>query len=130
MRDLDKMVVVGSYKPSAIYFQESDCLEYVRHDVPNLYRRIDEFLTLILSMEDREPIGFSLKGFRNFYIRKYAEKLQGPEFRNLVRLIEEIVGELGDDIFDDNKRIAYRQAIEIAKDDEVQLNDLPQYNCA
>jgi hypothetical protein len=127
MHDFDKMHQVGSYKPSAIYFQESDCLEYVRFDVPNIYRRIDEFLTLVVSMDEREPIGFSLKGFRNFYVRKYPQKAPAPEFRNLVCLIEEIVGEIGDDIFSEDKRRAYRKAIEIATDDEVQLTDLPKY---
>lgn len=127
MRDFDKIQQVGSYKPSAIYLQDSDCLEYVRFDVPNIYRRVDEFLTLVISMDEREPIGFSLKGFRNFYLRKYAKKAMAPEFRNLVCLIEEIVGEIGDEIFSEDKRTAYRKALEIAKDDEVQLNDLPKY---
>jgi hypothetical protein len=130
MNDFDKIKLVGSYKPSAIYFQESDCLEYVRSDIPNVYRRVDEFLTLIVSMDERKPIGFTLKGFRNFYLRKYAQKGNSPEFRNVVRLIEAIVSELGDDIFCEDKRAAYRQAIEIAKDDEVQLTDVPQYACA
>ncbi|SFB42300.1 hypothetical protein SAMN03159496_03554 [Rhizobium sp. NFR07] len=126
MRDFDNPYTVGSYKPSAIYFQDSDCLEYVRCDVPNIYRRVDEFLTLVVSMEDREPIGFTLKGFRNFYSRKYATKSKVPEFRNLVCLIEEIVEEIGNDIFQEDKRKAYRKAIEIAKDDEVQLTDIPR----
>lgn len=127
MNDFDKIDGVGSYKPSAIYFEESDCLEYVRSDVPNIYRRVDEFLTLIVSMEEREPIGFTLKGFRNFYIRKYAPKAQAPEFRNLVKLIEAVVCEIGDDIFSESKRTAYRQALEIANTDQVQLTDVPTY---
>ena len=130
MNDFDKIDSVGSYRASAIYLEESDCLEYVRSDVPTVYRRIDEFLTLIVTMDAREPIGFTLKGFRNFYIRKYAQKAHAPEFRNVVRLIEAIVGELGDEIFNESKRTAYRQAIEIAKDDQVQLTDVPRYACA
>lgn len=127
MNEFDKIGGVGSYKPSAVYFEDSDCLEYVRFDIPNVYRRIDGFLTLIVSMNEREPIGFTLKGFRNFYIRKYAQKAQAPDFRNVVKLIEAVVCELGDEIFSETKRVAYRQAIEIAKDDQVQLTDLPIY---
>jgi hypothetical protein len=77
-------------------------------------------------MDEREPIGFALKGFRNFYSRKYTQKPQAPEFRNLVCLIEEIVEEIGNDIFSEDKRKAYRKAIEIAKDDQVQLTEIPR----
>jgi hypothetical protein len=128
MNEYGRLDSVGSYKPVAIYFQESDCLEYVRSDIPTIYRRVDEFLTLIVSMEDREPIGFSLKGFRNFYNRKIATKdpSRRTEFFTLVCLIEEIFGDLGDGIFSEDKRVAYRKAIEIATDDEVELKDIPK----
>lgn len=58
------------YKLSAIYYEDADCVEYIRRDVPCIHRRIDGFLTLSYDMFDRsEVIGFRLKGFKNFYLR-------------------------------------------------------------
>ena len=116
------------YQPVAIYYHESDSVEYVRHDAPCLYRRIDDFLTLILDTSTREIIGFRLKGFRNFYLRHLEKVLRrfDTDFLALVSVVEEHVKAVGDDAFDVGRREAYSAAREIALNDKVRLDDLPQ----
>ena len=64
---------------------------HVRCDVPTVHKRIDALLTLILDMKTREPVGFTLKGFRNFYLRHFQKKheLLEVEFVRLTSVIEE-----------------------------------------
>lgn len=132
MKNNGNIAFSGSYNPSAIYYEEADSLEYVRKDAPSVYRRIDEFLTLVLSMDDREAIGFKLKGFRNFYLRNIKNKIKNDsnDFFELVIVIEEILSKLGDEIFTEEKRIAYRSALDIAKNDHVEVRDFPKLACA
>jgi hypothetical protein len=74
------IALVGGYSPAAIYYEEADIVEYIRADVPALHRRIDEFLTLVLDLDTREPIGFALKGFRNYYLKHIKPQNSGIEF--------------------------------------------------
>ena len=127
--------LVGEYKPIAVYYREADTVEYVRHDIPTVHRRVDDFLTLVLDLETREPIGFTLKGFRNFYLRHYAPSLRNyapslrkteGEFVKLARVLEQAVESLGRAVFDENHRSAYETARSIAERDEVELHELPE----
>lgn len=44
------------------YNEEGDCIQFVTmQDVATIGKRIDEYLTLYVSMEDEKPIGFQLK---------------------------------------------------------------------
>jgi hypothetical protein len=117
--------LVGAYVPTAIYYQEADFLEYVREDVPCVNRRIDEFLTLVLDMHDRRPIGIKIKGFRYFY-NTSVKKGRSPdknEFVSLAEIFEQLMKVIGDDIFDQlERRRAYEQAIEIAQTDQVRIS--------
>jgi hypothetical protein len=117
------------YTPAAIYYEEADSLEYVRADVPNVYRRVDQFLTLVLSMETRKPIGFRLKGFRNFYLRHLEPKyhLQERHFLLLIDVLQDALSEDGEAIVQATERsVGYRQALEIAQVDNVKIDEFPR----
>jgi hypothetical protein len=116
------------YTPVAVYYEEADTVEYIRQDVPSVNRRIDGFLTLILDMTSRKPIGFRLKGFKNFYIRhiKDTEHEDRDEFLHLVRVIEKAIEVAGHKVFEKEKREAYDQACQIAKEDNASLHELPE----
>jgi hypothetical protein len=120
----------GQYKPMAVYYEDADMVEYVRLDVPCVNRRIDEFLTLALQMDGREPIGFKLKGFKNFYLHHCKDDARTDDrdrFLALVKVIEKATQVLGDGVFeeDQDRRTAYEQAYTIAKEDNAALRDLP-----
>lgn len=110
------------YTPTAIYYREADYLEYVRRDVPSVSRRVDEYLTMVLDMHDRSPIGVKIKGFRHLYNREIRGN-DDADFILLTRVFERVMTILGDHIFDkiDRKR-AYEQAIEIAREDQVRVD--------
>jgi hypothetical protein len=116
------------YVPTAIYYEEADSLEYVRRDVPCVYRRVDELLTLVLSMDTREPLGFRIKGFRNFYLRRLKPKynLRENEFLMLINVVEEAMSSFGDQFFSMGERkAAYEKALNIAEQDDIRLKQLP-----
>ena len=43
------------------YNKEGDCIHFKTMDVDIIGKRIDEFLTLYISIEEQKPIGFQLK---------------------------------------------------------------------
>ena len=115
---------IKHYSPVAVYYQDADSLEYVRRDEPSVHRRIDDLLTLVLSMDTRQLLGFQLKGFRHFYINHVKGKLhqKDDEFPMLILVLEEAVRLIGHDIFDqDERRSAYLKARDIAEEDSVKL---------
>ena len=119
----------GKYRAKAIYYEQSDSLEYVRRDTPTVYRRIDEQLTLILDMDSREPMGFKFKGYRHFFLRHLQGKydLDEQHFLKLIDVLQKALSVGGDAIFDAVERqSAYRQALEIAREDDVLVDDLPR----
>ena len=119
--------MAGEYTPAAIYFQEADIVEYVRSDVPTVHRRIDGFLTLVLDMETREPIGFALKGFRNFYVNHMKPAGDDEDFVLLTKVLEEKARQIGSLVFDDaTLRSGYETAQSIAISDHVKLNEIPE----
>jgi len=116
-----------AYTAVAVYYEDADTVEYVRRDEPSIYRRIDDLLTLVLSMRTREPIGFQLKGFRHFYLEHIKDKVQRPDeiFLELIVILEEAIRSLGNKVFCERERLsAYISAQEIAKEDEVRLSKL------
>lgn len=111
------------YTPVALYFHDSDFVEYVREDASCVYKRIDETLTLAIEMDSNLPIGFRIKGFKNFYL-KHIRPLHGrnDHFVELVPVLERLVAEAGERIdFPDLKR-AYRLATDIAAVDAVKVD--------
>jgi hypothetical protein len=119
------------YSPVALYFEESDSIEYVRRDTACVYRRVDELLTQILDMQSRQLIGFRLKGFKNFYIRELMPKkeLLKIDFLLAVSVVEKAMELYCNKYFDkaDEERMkAYRAVWEMAEQDGVKLGDLPE----
>lgn len=115
------------YEPMALYYGESDAVEYVREDVPSISDRVDGFLTLVRDMYQREKvIGFRLKGFRNYCIN--SPELSQLEFVSLVSIIEHGLTEIGNHMFDQDKvqarRSAYNAARDIALQDRVQIEPM------
>jgi len=115
------------YAPVALYFQDSDSVEYVRRDIPCLYKRIDGLLTVVLDLNDKSLIGFRLKGFRNFYLnslRKNQELLRN-DFLLAVSVLEKALENCCNEIFNDETQKAYKDVWLLAKQDGVELRDLP-----
>jgi hypothetical protein len=103
-----------AYTSVAVYYEDSDSLEYVRSDEPSVYRRIDDLLTLVLAMQTRDPIGFQLKGFRHFYLQYIKDKIR-----------EDAVKRLGNEVFSEREKLsAYIKARDIAKEDDVTISEL------
>lgn len=117
---------------SAVYCEEMDCLEYVSVDDITISDRIDSFLTVILSYDQTQIVGFRLKGFRCIFndIIKPLSKLKDEDFDPLVEALENIFTRIGGEIFptqsqsDDDYRVsAYKSALQLIKSDKV---DLPE----
>ena len=117
----------NAYTSVAVYYEDADSLEYVRRDEPSVYRRIDDLLTLILSMKTREILGFKLKGFRHFYLNniKNMVSTNDDEFPELIVILEQAIRALGNEVFEERERLsAYTRAREIAKEDEVHISHI------
>lgn len=109
------------YSAVAIYYEGADMVEYVRRDAPSVCVRVDELLTLVVDMRNRDDlIGFRLKGFRNYYLRNLSGL---DDFVSLVGVLEREITEVGNTTFD--RRDAYQRARTIAISDSVVLKDLP-----
>jgi hypothetical protein len=118
-----------TYAPKAIYYEQSDSLEYVRADEPALYRRVDEYLTLILHLESRKLIGFKLKGFRHLYLTHLQPKyhFNRTDYLKLINILEDAMSIRGDAIFAEaERRMAYSEALEIASQDDVVVEQFPR----
>jgi hypothetical protein len=114
------------YEPTAIYFMDSDCVEYVKEDCLCVYERVDNFLTLILDETEYNVIGFKLKGFKCIF-EKYLKpllKLTDEQFLGLVPVLEIVFTALGNGMFSvgEEARVrAYKAAIKLAANDNVKL---------
>ncbi len=119
----------SQYTPAAIYYENSDSLEYVRRDDPAVYRRVDEYLTLVLDLHSRALLGFKLKGFRYLYQTHLMPKyhLKDHQFLSLITVLEDVMRVGGDAIFEAAEReAAYRDARDIAAEDNVRVDQFPK----
>jgi hypothetical protein len=118
--DLRMQPMPGRYAPTAVYFLDSDCVEYVTEDAFCIYERIDDFLTLVLDETKYNAIGFKLKGFKHVfetYLKPTRSELSDQEFVDLVPAIETAFKKLGDRMFsvEAEERVrAYKAARKIA----------------
>jgi len=62
---------MGSHKNSVWYNKEGDCLQFQSEQVAVIGDRIDEFLTVYLSAENKDIIGFQLKDVKAL-VQKYG----------------------------------------------------------
>lgn len=121
---LEIEAIGNHYQPTAIYYDEADLLEYIRRDVPSVNRRVDDILTLVFEMHNRELIGVKLKGFRYFYNKMMNkwEPSDSEDFVLLTAIFERLITQLGDGIFaEEDRKRAYEQAMEIAAFDHVKV---------
>ena len=115
------------YLPTAVYYLDSDCVEYVKEDAFCIYDRVDDFLTLIMDEGKLNLIGFKLKGFK-FVFEQHLKplfELNDMQFIDLVSAIELHVAKIGEAVFknaDDRVKFAYRAAIKLAANDNVKLS--------
>ena len=113
------------YRPVALYFLESDCVEYVKQDTFYIHRRVDSFLTLIFDETKNNLIGFKLKGFKHVFDKvKPLFELNDMQFVDLVPVIQFVFTQLGNQMFsvgDEERRLAYKAAINLAANDNVRL---------
>ena len=122
---INTLKATAPYLPTAIYYEDGDFLEYIREDIPSVDRRVDEYLTLVVDMFDRHPIGVKLKGFRYLYSRGVSQGYfrSNQDFISLTALVEKAMTTIVDSIFGEIERQrAYEQAIEIAKVDNVHVD--------
>ena len=120
-------MVPGGFRPTALYYHDSDCVEYVNADCFAVYDRIDEYLTLIYDHTGRLPIGFKLKGFKHIFTKALGTtyRLNEQQFLSLVSVVEAVCTILGKDLFKDESRAsAYKVARKIASNDNVELHEV------
>ena len=62
MRDV-KSKAFGSrqHELQVWYNKDGDCVQFKTVQVATLRRRVDEYLTLYISIDDKKPVGFQLK---------------------------------------------------------------------
>jgi len=116
--------LAGPYVPTAIYFGDSDCVEYVKEDAFCIYDRVDEFLTLIFDETKLNLIGFKLKGFKHIFEThlKPVFRLNGGHFVALVTVIETVCNQIGQELFESEDRAsAYKAARKLAANDNARL---------
>ena len=123
MTQINSAMSAVSYEAAAIYYHDSDCVEYVKLDGYCVYERVDAFLTLIKDATGHNLIGFKLKGFGNMFERvKSHLKLSDNHFLPLMSVIEQACTLAGDELFKDEKRsAAYKAAYQLAANDNVRL---------
>ncbi len=63
----------GHDAPNIWYNEDGDCLQFKTTHVATIGKRIDEYLTLYLSAENNEPIGFQLKDIHALYSKHDAD---------------------------------------------------------
>lgn len=114
----------GRFTPAAVYFMDSDCVEYVKEDSFCVYDRVDPFLTLIYDSTKINLVGFKLKGFKHIFKTRMKSlfKLNDEQFVHMVSVIEAICTEIGEDLFNDERvKRAYQAATKLAANDNVRL---------
>ncbi len=112
--------------PQAIYFLDSDCVEYVKEDALCIYQRIDNFLTLIFDETQLTLVGFKLKGFKYVFQQhlKPLFELNDEQFITMASAIEVHFTAIGNEIFargEEARLRAYKAALKLASNDKVKL---------
>ena len=118
------MIIKGEYVPCAVFFADSDCVEYVKRDAFCVYDRVDEYLTLIYDDSAMNLVGFKVKGFKHIYDTQLKSlfRLNDNQFIDFVSVIERLCETIGDSLFTDaSRRRAYRAARNLAANDNVRM---------
>ena len=117
------------YEPKAVYFSDSDCIEYVREDTICVYDRVDKFLTLIYDETNLVLIGFKLKGIKYIFNRLSPKhNLSQDHFVEMIEILTAVCTDLGNELTaDQHLASAYKAAKKLARQYEVrvELDRLP-----
>ncbi len=115
--------------PRASYYPAMDYVEYVSRDTTCVYDRIDDVLTLIYDREQKETIGFKIKGFKYFFNTELKKEfdLNEDHFLPLVDVIEKLLTKLGAETYGKGqnkiREQKYKEAAAIATKDKVAFKD-------
>ena len=122
--DLAQASLSGDYRRQAVYFADSDCVEFVKDDAFTIYHRVDDFLTLITDETKIGIVGFKLKGFRHYFNEiKAKHQLTAAHFVLLVEVIEAHCTDIGEQLFtNDFRQRAYKAAGQFAKEHNARLD--------
>src|SRR5262249_30753966 len=60
------------FRPAPVYFPTGDFLSYLIKDVPCVAKRLDDVVTLYLTRDTHELVGFKVKGVRHILKRAGA----------------------------------------------------------
>jgi len=118
-------LLAARYNSTAVYFSDSDCVEYVKEDTFTIYERVDEFLTLVWDDTKLTLMGFKLKGFRYIFETQLKPifELHDEQFLDLVTALEAVCKDVGATLTADHKRArAYKAAMKLAANDNVKLS--------
>ena len=110
--------LTAPFQARAVYFSDSDCVEYVMEDTFTVYERVDDFLTLIYDETKISPVGFKLKGFKNFFSKHLQPlfKLHDEQFVEMISVLEARCTAIGNGIVEnDRRRRSYMAAMRLAK---------------
>lgn len=130
LRDTFDAHLSEDFVKKASYNKAMDYLEYVSQDAITVADRIDGVLTILKNYDQSEVIGFKVKGFKCVFneVIKPLYQLKDEDFNPIANALEALFTRVGDNIFCDatskERRVeAYKSALKLAKDDNVQLPD-------
>jgi len=132
-------VKLSPFISCAAYYEDMDYVEYVSEDGITVAERIDPFLTLLWDKNQDNVIGFKLKGFRNFFetTLKPLYDLKNDEFVELTFALEILYTEQGSKMLaqlneqqQKQTKWAYRQALDLAANDNARLFEVPAEKAA
>jgi hypothetical protein len=100
------------FRPCAWYNSETDLLNFLKTDSQFGTDRIDGIFTLYRGLDDGEPVGFKVKGFRALYDQ--VTKIYGLEadeggFVDLVAFIDEVFFKIATEDASKNEYDALRE---------------------
>ncbi len=128
-------VKLGRFTPCASYYEDMDYVEYISSPTIAVAQRIDSHLTILLDKNQENVIGFKVKGFRYLFETKLKSlyDLKNEEFVGLTSALEILYTDIGNEMLREGNEIqqketewAYRQAMILAKNDNVNLYDVPK----
>lgn len=118
-----------NFQKQASYYRAMDSLEYLAEDTTTVAERVDSFLTVLVTADDRRLVGFRLKGFRYVFNRfvQPAMKLKSDDFDPIIWVLQRIFTDAGNTVTAAGeadalrREQAYRQAADLARRDQVAL---------
>lgn len=110
-----------NFRKCACYYPKIDHVEYLTDDVVAIADRIDPFLTVLWNEDFSDYVGFKLKGFHAWYVRRNKDTHTEEDFNLLVEALEYYVTQIGNSMFPENpaRKAAYNNVISFIKRDKI-----------